>query len=390
MLEKHCSLCHGTELVGGAPFSLVTHGDFHEKAADEPRYERVKARLHDEKNPMPPIDHARLSAAELELLDTWLDDKAPAGTEVCEKGEVKEPPEEVDLSDCEELFELRANDGTKDGETQAFEVPLADDHYECFVFDVPWTGAMQGLRVDPLIDDARVLHHWLLYQDPVASAGEAGSHSSCLGVHTDGTLVAGWAPGGSAYVMPENVGLRLESSPSHVFVLEMHYNNVARHEDAKDKSGARLCVTSKLRENEAAAHWLGTDIIALRPQSDGKAEGVCRPEQEAHILSVSPHMHQLGRHMSTLITRADGTEETLFDDAFDFNDQRVYTLDEPVVVGPGDTLRTKCSFSNESSEFVLFGSGTGDEMCYNFVVAYPVGALATGGSFLGGANKCMK
>ncbi len=63
---------------------------------------------------------------------------------------------------------------------------------------------------------------------------------------------------------------------------------------------------------------------------------------------------------------------------------------QPVVVGPGDTLKTTCSFNNDSGGLVTFGNGTSDEMCYNFVVAYPVGALATGGSFLGGENKCMR
>ncbi len=395
IVEKHCGLCHGENLTAGAPVKLVSYTDFHEKdGRDEPRYARVKDRLHDEASPMPPIDHARLSEKELEVLDAWLDKKAPKGKEACEEPDPvdgDETPDEEDLSECDELIELRANDGDDaEGKSRAFSVPMEDDYYECFVFEVPWTDQMHALRVDPLIDDERVLHHWLLYQDPIASAGKPGSHSACGGVHADGTLVAGWAPGGSPYAMPKDVGLHVDSAKTHVFVLEIHYNNVARYDDANDKSGARLCVTRKLRKNVAGTHWLGTDLIVL-PPGKGTAEGDCKPKEEAHILSVSPHMHQLGRHMSTLITRADGSEEMLHDAAFDFNDQRVYGVKGgPVVVGAGDTLKTTCTFDNDSGRYVTFGSGTSDEMCYNFVVAYPIGSLGTGGSFLGGENKCMQ
>ncbi len=230
IVEKHCGVCHGEKLAGGAPVKLVTLADFHETdGRDEARYERVQQRLHDEKNPMPPIGQPALSELELAALDAWLDKKAPKGTETCEDKPAPEPDEEVDLSECDELLELRANDGEDDkGKARAFEVPLEDDYYECFVFEVPWNDEVHGLRVDPIIDDSRVLHHWLLYQDPKQLAGNPGTHGPCAGVHAEGTLVAGWAPGGTPYEMPKDVGLYLDSGETHSFVLELHYNNVAR------------------------------------------------------------------------------------------------------------------------------------------------------------------
>jgi hypothetical protein len=48
-----------------------------------------------------------------------------------------------------------------------------------------------------------------------------------------------------------------------------------------------------------------------------------------------------------------------------------------LVVNPGDMLRTTCVFDNLSEDMVTFGERTEDEMCFNFIAAYPAGAIAT-------------
>ena len=80
--------------------------------------------------------------------------------------------------------------------------------------------------------------------------------------------------------------------------------------------------------------------------------------------------------MKTTVRRPDGTTETLVDTPFDFRDQTYYP--KTMVVNKGDILTTTCTFENTGTTPVKFGEGTGDEMCFNFVTAYPAGAL-TGG-----------
>ena len=46
------------------------------------------------------------------------------------------------------------------------------------------------------------------------------------------------------------------------------------------------------------------------------------------------------------------------------------------VVNDGDTLITTCSYNNNSGSSVGFGNAMTDENCYNFVTAYPAGALS--------------
>src|SRR6185436_6774354 len=144
----------------------------------------------------------------------------------------------------------RANDGT-----DPFSVPLEDDHYECFYFQAP-TEPVQVLGFAPLIDDSRVVHHWLLYTSEDASLQD-GTRETCNGIHPDATLLNGWAPGGLPYGMPKGVGIQVPTGQDARFILEIHYNNVARHADARDRSGLRLCATRKPQPNLAAVHWLG-------------------------------------------------------------------------------------------------------------------------------------
>ena len=81
-------------------------------------------------------------------------------------------------------------------------------------------------------------------------------------------------------------------------------------------------------------------------------------------------MHLQGRHMTTVINRAGGGTEMLIDEPFDFQTQISYST--PQVVHKGDTLTTTCTYATPTP----FGEKTTDEMCYNFVLAYPAGGLA--------------
>lgn len=51
---------------------------------------------------------------------------------------------------------------------------------------------------------------------------------------------------------------------------------------------------------------------------------------------------------------------------------------EPVVVKPGDVVRTTCHFKSTDKPFTTFeGEGTSDEMCFGFLSFYPAENLPT-------------
>jgi hypothetical protein len=187
--------------------------------------------------------------------------------------------------------------------------------------------------------------------------------------------------------------MQVIQGPNARFGVEFHYNTSANPPDRKDRSGIRLCLTSKLRPKEAGTHWLGTNVIANLFPVGGtySVSDVCEPIAESHIIAYSPHMHKYGRAQKSVVTRKDGTKEVINDGPFAFDDQQIFPVKSPtgeIVVRPGDQITTTCDY--DGSGLFTFGPGTSDEMCYNFVVAWPVGSLTNGvPGLVGGKNSCI-
>ena len=267
-------------------------------------------------------------------------------------------------------------------------MPVGEESYRCFRFRPPWPGQAQALAVSPVVDDARVLHHWLLYAEENAS-GEDGSEVECSAAHPTAELLAGWAPGAQGLIMPADVGLKLPSAPSGGLVLEVHYNNLANHDNARDQSGVRICATDRPRKHTAGVHWLGALGLVLGA-GQSTPMGSCRPQNQepVHIISQWPHMHTLGRHMKVEVSRASGGIEVIHDAPFSFHNQ-VSDL-TPVTIQPGDVIRTYCTFENDTGKLVTLGENTGDEMSFNFVTAYPLGALVSALPIGVSQNTCIE
>jgi len=292
---------------------------------------------------------------------------------------------------------LRAHNGQTPGDTTRFQVGLGPwptspgQYYENFIFKTPYTKKVTAVSMEPIIDNGPVLHHWLLFQ--VRTGPEAfqdGTHTTILGTHPGSELITGWAPGGDAITMPPGVGMEMPE-PGGIFELEIHYYNPGGAMKL-DRSGVRLCVTSEPVQNVATITWLGTENINVAPRAMGTATGTCRPLNagggDIHILRSVPHMHTIGTHMKTVINRKAGGTEILIDKPFKFDEQRSYAT--PMVVRPGDTLTTTCTYNNTNAGPIGFGTVSELEMCYNFVIAYPARALHNPGfSWEGSQNTCL-
>jgi Copper type II ascorbate-dependent monooxygenase, C-terminal domain len=277
----------------------------------------------------------------------------------------------------EECYDLLAHaNGDK---ATPYAVPTTPDHYAVFNFAPPWgSGAAQVTRAVSSIQNPAIVHHWILY----SGGGTDGSVTTGTGTHS-GQFIVGWAPGAQDTEMPMDVGLEL---PAGNFQLEVHYN--ATTAGLTDMSGVKVCVTKSPRPNTAATHPLGHEWLSPTAGA-GDVTGSCKPAGPfpITILTSSPHMHKKGTHMKTVINRANGTTEPLIDKSFDFNLQLAY--DTPAVLNEGDTLTTTCTYNGSAR----FGTGTSDEMCYNFVTAYPAGALAGASGYTGlsnNGNTCIR
>jgi hypothetical protein len=293
-----------------------------------------------------------------------------------------------DVYTPEQCFKLLAHGAQVKGDTSKFSV-RPGEFYHNFSFQAPYDKAMKGLSFKPIIDNAKIIHHWLLFQVINGTRVDMGG-SDGIGTHPDSQLVTGWAPGGDPPDMPPGVGMQIPA-PGGYYEIEIHYfNNTG--DVGMDASGVDICVTSQPTKETATLTWLGTEQIFNPANAQATASGTCTPQNpkkgDIHIIATVPHMHVSGTHMKTVINHAGGDPEVLLDKPFVFLDQRTYVT--PTLVHPGDTLTTTCTYQNTTSSTVLFGPSTTQEMCYNFVLAYPADALSHPGlSLEGSQNTCL-
>jgi hypothetical protein len=238
-------------------------------------------------------------------------------------------------------------------------------------------------------DNAKALHHWLLYKENVAD----GSVEETIGQHNGGELIHGWAPGGIAMDFRRHPDVSFEL-PTGTYGLELHYNS--SDPNAEDASGAEVCYTKTKTKNLASMTWLGYDQGGVLSYASGGAfcleaatswTGTCRPasQEPIHLIFMTPHLHQAGRHLKSVINGPNGPR-VLHDKAFDFNYQTTYETNE--VLMPGETITTTCTFSEPKCA----GQSTTQEMCYNFTYAWPAHALVDNGpegTLMHGKGVCL-
>lgn len=448
VLHDRCWDCHGPTLQYTAPMHLTSWEDTQAPSKGDPSkpiYVRIGERLHDVRNLMPPASWpVRPTAADIAVLDRWIAAGGPAGDgtqAACQppgspagasgssqggnsasgaggsagivgassgsggvnasggpsgSGGVNAgpppladggylPPEadggdlpvEPSPSECTTV----SMHARKDASGAPFPVPTGEGYY-CFSFHVPFSGKTQGLGFYKHIDNTQVIHHWLLYK--MVTPQFDGLAIGCVGFHADGALLAGWAPGGSDWFLPKDVGMDLGGGD---FILEVHYSNTGAA--TTDSSGVDVCTTTNLRTHTAGLFWLGTMDINIPAGGTGTAQSHCTPQiqEPLHVLRSWPHMHKLGRHLTTEVVRAgSGVVEPVVDLPFDFNSQNQYNT--PLLVYPGDRLDTTCSYDNtHGPSSVGFGESTTSEMCFDFTVAYPDTADLPGGNTPNGCNN---
>jgi hypothetical protein len=373
VFRRNCQGCHASEPQFGAPMSLISFDDLTSPAVSDDSQtvaQRVQARIHDTQRPMPP---GGMPAAEVALLDAWLASGASAGADPTCAGLAPapvaiEPGEFPWPDDCEEFYTLTTSSRTNPSEK--YVVAPGDEEHPQFIFDAPWGDEpVQMLAYRPVTDNAKVLHHWILYEN-AAGGGIFGGAGG-------GKFLVGWAPGSQgSNGMPDDVGMYMPGGEG-ALRLDVHYYNLGSTEPEADASGFELCITRTLRPQTASVIGLIGNATAPAGRSDNETSCTANVTGgDVTFLSVGPHMHKLGVHAKLELTRG-GQTTALHDGPFSFEDQRIYDL-EDVKIQTGDVLTTTCSYENDTGRTVTFGQNSDDEMCFNFVTYYPMGALRCG------------
>lgn len=352
ILTDYCAECHGSEPAFGAPYSLLAgYADLVAGVEGERKVDLILSELTD--HTMPPAFAQQLPHNELDTLVSWVScglvhpDPSvglEANREVWDAGDTP-PPDTVPI-------EVRPD-------PQSIGPDIIDD-YRNFTFSNLVEEDRFVRRIEPIIDDGRVLHH-------ITFTTGSGQNP---------TYWYAWAPGTGAIEFPDG-GMRLR--PTDSFTLQIHYNNGAGVPDAVDSSGVRLYL------GEASGTEYGmmsptTFAISVPPNSTATATKTCTATMDFDIIAGFPHMHEIGSTFTHEVIRADGTVENLIT-LTGWNFEAQYFYEMPVRVNAGDQLRMVCGYDNPTDRGVIGGQNTSDEMCYDFMVVVPAEAASECGGF---------
>jgi len=279
--------------------------------------------------------------------------------------------------------------------------PRATDTYRCFVLasgptENRFIAATQALPGNP-----QITHHVLLYLDEVGEAekldgadGQPGYN--CFGgpnltsvvssanpfappiASTDflhGLMLGGWVPGSRARRLPEDIGLPIPKNAR--IVMQVHYHPAGRPGTDKTQLGVWFADTSKI-----AHRLINVPIANLTFQipagaSNYEVTASLRTPLAVKVITVAPHMHNLGRQIKVEVEEFGGKTRPLIRiDDWDFNWQGFYTLAEPASVPPFANVKITAVYDNSDGNPknpnnpivpVGWGERTIDEMCLAFI-----------------------
>jgi hypothetical protein len=237
-----------------------------------------------------------------------------------------------------------------------------DDTYRCAALTVDqdmWITAFRDLS--PLGTHHSVVS---LSASPTRADGEYGCNAGTL----EHSMLFASGVGTDELAFPPGVAIKVPAgSQLH---LNLHLYN-ASDETLEGPSGTLVkLVTADQVQEEAEVVFGGTTSIALQnSENEQTITGGCEFEADATVLTLWPHMHQLGRHMKVTHEKQSG-DEVLLDQPFDFNEQVNYDI-TPVEVKNGERLEVVCTYLNDTGGTVFFGDSSDAEMCFVGIYRYP-------------------
>lgn len=214
-------------------------------------------------------------------------------------------------------------------------------------------------------------HHTVMTK--ITSATPPDGTVRC-GVGTNGTtMIYGSGVGAPDFEFPAGVGLRLTKGTR--LLLNLHLYN-ATDAALTGKSGALVKPAGAGEIQNFAELVLAGPTIGLSvPTGTSTQSGKCNissiTNEPIQVFALSQHMHKLGTHMKSVITRSGSPDIVLQDIPYDFESQKFHHTPQLVELRPTDMLTTYCTFNNTTGTAVGFGESSDDEMCFTDLYYYP-------------------
>ena len=363
-----CSPCHRPGEIG--PFTLLTYDDVRGRAA---QIAAVTAR-----RIMPPWkpepgagtfqNERRLADDELQKLQRWIADGAPAGDR---SRPTQAPPLWADgwgLGPPDLIVKM----------PEPYTVPAAGaDLFRTFVIPMPVERPRYVRALEFRPDNARVVHHANLGVDRTRSSRQLDARDPEPGYvggmvqdarYPEGQML-GWTPGQAPHPSPRDMAWRLE--PGSDLVAQLHLQPTGKPERLQVSVGVYF--TDEAPQRAPLGLRLGSETIDI-PAGDRAytvADQYVLPV-DVELLAIQPHAHNLARRMEASARLPDGSTRPLIAIAdWDFRWQDVYRYTQPVVLPKGTTIAMRYVYDNSTANArnphqpptrVVWGQNTSDEM----------------------------
>ena len=370
ILNQNCVSCHRSGEIG--PMSLGTYAQAKQFAANIAGVTSAK-----QMPPWKPVGmngtfhgERTLTDAQITTLATWASGGAPAGN-LKQLAPSPQYSSGWKLGQPDLVLTMAAN----------YSIPASGpDIYRCFVIPTGLTTDKQVVAVEYRVGNKRVAHHCLGYLDASGAARKKDAEDAGDGYTSFGGPgflptgeVGGWAPGNLPQFLPEGMGKPLAAGSD--LVLQMHYHPDGKPEEDRTTVGiyfAKKPVTKRVYTLPILAQL---DIPAGKP--DYLTTRSFNLPLNAEVISVTPHMHLLGKTFSMTAHLPDGSAHSLIKiDDWDFNWQDTYTYRKPLLLPKGTTVILNATYDNSASnprnpssppKTVGWGEQTTDEMCIGFI-----------------------
>ncbi|XP_052220100.1 uncharacterized protein LOC127837211 isoform X7 [Dreissena polymorpha] len=265
-------------------------------------------------------------------------------------------------------------------------VPDKETTYMCMNIQLPVDKTYHMIASEPIIDNIDVMHHVIIYGCPglETAPGPLDKPAECDVMKAQcSEIISVWTAGISGQCFNENMGFLVGAARGAMkyAIIELHWNNPKLMSTYNDSSGYRFYMTENLRLNNAGVLTIGQAYFLIPPFTDDHVEvgsfpATCSRQLmtgDIHVASALNHMHLIGKAQITeLIRNGSRVQYLAKDDAYDYNAPKTYSFADPVVVRPGDELKTTCVFDSRKRNLTTFsGEATHDEMCYSFLSFYP-------------------
>lgn len=364
IVQAHCQHCHRPGEIG--PFPLLTY-------EDALGWEGMIAEVVSEGR-MPPwhadphygtfANDARLRDEEKEQILTWAAHGAPEG----DPADLPPPREFPDG------WQIREPDHVINMADEPFNVPAEGIvEYQYFVVDPGFKEGRWVQAAECRPGNRAVVHHinvFILRPEMANSWTREGLTNE---------LFWGYAPGISANQLPRGMARYLP--PGSQLVFQMHYTPNGTLQQDRSCLGLVFAEPDDVRR-EVRAVLAVNSLFEIPPgAADHLVQSWYDFDQEAILVSLTPHMHLRGKSFEYIAHYPNGSRETLLHvPRYDFNWQNDYVLAEPRVIPQGTRVQCVAYFDNSADNpsnpdptaKVTWGDQTFDEMMIGYLhIAVP-------------------